>query len=153
MNVARSGWRQCLLRTEAFEWQLGEVARQPSTQEGGNDYPTIECRMCSISASCRCNGGGHTHVQGRAASGDSTGGENISQPGLRSSEPPGFRSDARVCKFHAADHSVNARTASSRGFGCAAGFCTFRQWVWEGAAALTLPTTHAESVAESFAHW
>ena len=26
-------------------------------------------------------------------------------------------------RFHAADHSVNARTVSSRGFGCAAGFC------------------------------
>ena len=28
---------------------------------------TIESRLCSISASCRCNGGGHPHVQGRTA--------------------------------------------------------------------------------------
>ena len=44
---------------------------------------TIECRLCSISAGCRCNGGGHAHVQGRTA-----------QPGLRSGESSGFRSNA-----------------------------------------------------------
>ena len=59
---------------------------------------------------------------------------------------------ARVCKFQAADHSVNARVVFSRGFGCAAGFCMFQLWVWEGTAASTLPTTHPESVAESFLH-
>ena len=64
-----------------------------------------------VSASCRCNGGGHTQIQGRTASGDSSGGENISRPGLRSGEPSGFRSNAQVCKLHAADertHSVLA---------------------------------------------
>ena len=92
-----------------------------------------------------------THIQGRTASVDSSGGENIGRPGLRSGEPFGFH-HARVCKFHAADHSVNARRVSSRGFGCAAGFCMFQLWVWEGAAASTLPTAHPESVAESFLH-
>ena len=29
---------------------------------------TIKCRLRSISASCRCNGGGSAHVQGRTAS-------------------------------------------------------------------------------------
>ena len=52
---------------------------------------TIECRLCSISAGCRCNGVGHRHVQGRTASGDSSSSENTSRPGLRSCEPPGFR--------------------------------------------------------------
>ena len=46
---------------------------------------TIECRLCSISSGCRCNGG-HAHVHGRAASGDSSGSENIGRPGLRSFE-------------------------------------------------------------------
>ena len=62
----------------------------------------IECRLCSISASCRCNGG-HAHVQGRTASWDSSGGEHISRPGLRSSEP------LRSVVMLAADHGVNAR--------------------------------------------
>ena len=51
----------------------------------------IKCRLCGVSASCRCNGGGHAHIQGRTASGDSSGGENISRPGLRSGELSGFR--------------------------------------------------------------
>ena len=51
-----------------------------------------------------------------------------------------------------ADHSVNARVVSSRGFGSAAGFCMSQLWVQEGGAASTLPTTHPESVAESFLH-
>ena len=38
----------------------------------------IECRLCSISASC--NEGGNEHVQGRTASWDSSSGENISRP-------------------------------------------------------------------------
>ena len=75
----------------------------------------------------------HTRIQGRTASGDSSGGENISRPRLRSGEPSEFRSNARVCKFHSADHSVNA--------GCVEGFCMFLHWVQEGAAASTVPTT------------
>ena len=55
---------------------------------------TIKCRLRSISASCRCNGGDYAHVQGRTASWDSSGGENISRPGMRVCEPSGFRSDA-----------------------------------------------------------
>ena len=90
---------------------------------------TIECRVCSSPASCRCNGGGHTHIQGRTASGDRSGGENVSRPGLRSSEPSVFRSNARVCQFQTAHHSVNAGIVSSRGFGGAAGFRMFQLWV------------------------
>ena len=52
-------------------------------------------------------------------------GKNISLPGLRSSEPSGFRRNAMICKFHAADHGVNARV----GFVSAAGFCMFELWV------------------------
>ena len=108
--------------------------------------------MCGVSTSCRCTGGGHTHIQGRTASGDSSGGENTSRPGLRSGASSGFRGNARVCEFHAADHSVNARTVSSRGFGCAAGFCMLQLRVEEGTAASALPITDPDSVAESFLH-
>ena len=44
---------------------------------------TFECRLCSISEGCRCNGGGHTHIQGRTACGNSSGSENISRPGCQ----------------------------------------------------------------------
>ena len=54
----------------------------------------IKCRLCCVSASCRCNGGGHTHIQGRTASGDSSGGENTTLPGLRSGVSSGFCSNA-----------------------------------------------------------
>ena len=108
----------------------------------------IKCRLCGVSASCRCN----TYVQGGAASGDSSGGENISRPGLRSGEPSGFRSDAQVCKFQATNHSVNACAVSSRGFGSAAGFSMFHLWVQEGTATATLSATLPDSVAESFLH-
>ena len=50
----------------------------------------IKCRLRCVSASCGCNGGGHAHVQGRTASGDSSGGKNISKPELRNSEPLGW---------------------------------------------------------------
>ena len=64
----------------------------------------------------------HTHIQSRAASWDSSGGENVSRPGLRSCEPSGFRSNAWVCEFLTADHGVNACAESSRGFGSACKF-------------------------------
>ena len=41
---------------------------------------TIECRLCSTSSDCRCDGGGFAHIQGRTASGDNTGSESVSQP-------------------------------------------------------------------------
>ena len=96
---------------------------------------SIECHLCCISSSCRCIGGGHTHVQGRTASGDSSGGENTSLPGLRSSGPPVFRSNSVVCKFPAADHGVNAPVVPPRGFSVAASFCVFQRRVQEGTAA------------------
>ena len=89
------------------------------------------------------------HIRGRTASGNSSGGETISRPGLRSSEPSGFRGDAGVYKFHAADHSVNASVVPLRGFGVAAGFCMLQLRVQERAAAPTLSATHPDSVAES----
>ena len=75
-SAAHCDWRRCLRRTEAFEWRLDAAAR-PRSKPAGDKFRdfisvmrqfTIECRLCSISASCRCNGGGHAHVQGRAAS-------------------------------------------------------------------------------------
>ena len=61
--------------------------------------------------------------------------ENVSRPGLRNCEPPGFRGNAKVCQFHAADHFVNTSVVPPRGFGVAAGFCVFQLWVQEGTAA------------------
>ena len=89
---------------------------------------------------------------GRTASGDSSSVENISRPGLRSNEPPGFRGHAGICQFHTADHGVNGREVHPRGFGGAAGFCVFQLWVQEATAAPApaLATTHPDSVAESF---
>ena len=46
----------------------------------------IKFRLCGVSPSCRCNGGGHAHIQGRTASRDSSGGEDISRSGLGSGE-------------------------------------------------------------------
>ena len=70
--------------------------------------------------------------------------------GLRSSEPPGFRGNAGVCQFHAADYRMNTRVVPPRGFGAAAGFCVFQLWVLEGSAAPALAAPHPDSVAESF---
>ena len=80
---------------------------------------------------------------------DSSGGENISRPEVRSCEPSGFRGDARICQPHAADHGVNARVALPRGFGVAASFCVLQLWVQEGTAAPTLFATHPDSVVSS----
>ena len=82
----------------------------------------VKCRLRCVSTSCRCNGGGHTHIQGRTASGDSSSGENISPPGLRCCETTGLRGDAWVREFQTAHHSENARVVSSRGFSGAARF-------------------------------
>ena len=100
---------------------------------------------CRVSASCCCNGGGHTHIQGRTASGDSSGGETISQPGWCFCESLGFRGDSWVREFQSSEDGVTARMVASSGFGSAAGFRMFQR-----TAASTLPTTHPESVAESF---
>ena len=48
---------------------------------------SIKCRLCSISSGCRCNGGGHAHVQGGGASGDSSGSENIGRLRQRRQTP------------------------------------------------------------------
>ena len=64
------------------------------------------------------------------------------------SEPSRFRSNAQVCEFQTAHHSVNACVVSSRGFGSAARFCMFQLWVQERTA------THPNRFAEPFfAHW
>ena len=91
-----------------------------------------------------------THIEGRTASGNSRGCENISRPGLRSGESSGLRGNARVRKFHAADHGVNTRTVHPRRFSGAALLCVFQLWVQEGTAVLALSASHPDSVAESF---
>ena len=86
--------------------------------------------------------------------GDSSGGENTSWPGLRCGELPGFRGDALVCQFHAADYGVNARVVLPGGFGVAvaAGFCVLQLRVQEGAKAPALAIFHPDPVTKSFLH-
>ena len=102
----------------------------------------LNCPVVAISFLCESlrSNAACAATQGRTTSGDSSGGENVSRPGSRSGEPCGFRSNAQVCKFQAADHSVNARVLSSRGFGNAAGFTMFQLWVQEGATSHLLPS-------------
>ena len=107
------------------------------------------CSASAYSASCRCNGGGHARVQGRGASCDSSGGKNISRHRLRSGESSGFRSNAWVRKFHAANYGVKTHVVPPRGVSGAAGFCMLQLRVQEGAAAPTLPITLPEPVAKS----
>ena len=91
-----------------------------------------------------------THSQGRTASGDRSGGGYISRPGFRSGDSTGFRSNARICKFHAADQCQRTRSFLAWRPLC----CKFLHvpTVGPGTAASTLPTTHPESVAESYLH-
>ena len=119
-NAVRCGMMRCLLHTEASECcpDKGTIVNILLPQF--TDFIsvmrqfTFECRLCSISPDCRCVGGGHTqlalrllglllllpwkrpHVQGRAASGDSSGCEIISRSGSCFCEPPGSRGNARV---------------------------------------------------------
>ena len=142
-SADRSDWRQCLPRAEAFGLRLGAVAHPQSRQEVDIECPVVAVprfRFCGVgglrpNAACAASPRAanateeaHTNVHGGATSGHSSGGENISRPGLRSSEPSGFRSNARVCEFRTAHHSVNARVVSSRGHESAAGFCMLK-WV------------------------
>ena len=110
--------------------------------------------LCCVTSCCRCCciDTDYMHIQGGGASWDSSGGKNISQTRLRCCEPSGLCSDVRVCKFQAADHSVNARVVSSRGFGGVASFRMFQLWIQEGATASALSTSHTDSVTKSFLH-
>ena len=81
------------------------------------------------SSGCCCIGGGNTHIQGGATSWDSSGGENISWPGLRCCEPPGFRGDAWVRQFQSAPRRERMCSVLVR---CCK-FSTFQLCVQEGA--------------------
>ena len=139
-------------KNSPFEWAELFWGRPLAAQLSFLQYESLRSNdACAASPqAAACNEGGHTHIQGRTASGDSSGGANISRPGLRSGESSGVRSNARVRESQTTKHSVNARVVSPRSFGCAAGFCMFQ--VWEETAASTLPTTHPKSVAEFFLH-
>ena len=71
---------------------------------------TIDCRLCSISASCRCNGGGYAHVQDRTASWDSSGGQKISA-GLdcEAPSPLGSAVMPAYASFTPQNHGLNTR--------------------------------------------
>ena len=57
----------------------------------------IKRSLRCVTSSCCCIGRGYTHIQGRAASWDSS--EEICRPVLRCCEPSGFGRNAWVCKF------------------------------------------------------
>ena len=94
---------------------------------------------CAASPRAAAVLGEATH-KSRAAllSWDSSGGENISRPGLRCCQPSGFRGDTPICECQTTHHSENACVVSPRGFGGAAGFIVFQLWVQEGAAQAAL---------------
>ena len=125
------------------------AARPRSTLAGRGDYSvasilsvmrkfTIECRLCSISATFRCNGGGHAHIQGRTASGTaavvkiSAGLDCEAVSPLGSVAMPGsarFMSETTAwthawCpRVASAVLQVGACSSSASRKGCAAGFC------------------------------
>ena len=156
--------RQHLLTVPtAFEFRRGGVAHPLSRQEGDSECPAVEVprfRFCSgrgSTAACAASPRAAAAIEeathtSRAAPrpGTAVVVKISARPGLRSGEPSGFRSDAWVCKFQAANHSVNARVVSSRDFGSAAGFRVFQLWVQEGTATGALSARHPDSVAESF---
>ena len=126
----------CVLKRSSYGWVWSPV-RRPDKLSVANALVTQfrDFVLCS-GKSLRSNDACATSPRSAAAMeeathtsraalrpGDSSGCEHISRPGLRCGEPSGFRSNARVCKFHPTNYSVNAREVSSRGFGCAASFC------------------------------
>ena len=95
----------------------------------------------------------HTHIQGRAASWDSSGGENISRPGLRSCEPSGFRSGAWVCEFLSAQpQRERIRSILAWLRRCCRFLRVFQLWVQEGATQAALAKCCPRSVSKSFLH-
>ena len=105
-----------------------------------------------VTSCCSCIGRGYTHVQGGTATGDSSGGENTSRPGLQSCELFGFCGDAWGCEFFTAYHSVNACVMPPRGFGGAAGFSVLVLWVQERTTYSALTQACPRSVSNSFLH-
>ena len=120
--------------------RLGAVAHPLSRQEGDLGLP--RCRnFVSIKCRLRCDTGPALRP------GDSSGGENVSRPGLRSGEPCGFRSNARVCKFQAADHSVKRTRAV---LAWLRQCCRFSPC--SNCGSRKEPTSHPDSVSKSFLH-
>ena len=58
---------------------------------------------------------GSTHIQGRAASWDSSGGQNICRPGRSVCQPPGLRRDGWVREPQAANQGPDARIVPTCG--------------------------------------
>ena len=78
-SAARSDWKQCALKCSSYGWVRSSI-RCPDKKEIVDALLpqfhnfisvirefAIKSRLCGVSASCRCNGGGHTHIQGRTA--------------------------------------------------------------------------------------
>ena len=90
------------------------------------DFPSaVECfsfKSClrCISSGCCCIGGCHTHVQSRAASRDSSGGEKIGQSGCGTVVTP------ESASLGASHDGVIASIVPSSGFGGAANFALLK---------------------------
>ena len=143
----RCGWMRCLLYT---------VAHLLSTKAGGGgclhpEDQRFDVYNVSITSSC-CIGGGHTHIQSRAASWDSGGSEKICRSGMCFCESSGLCGDAWVRKFESTKDGVDARILSPSGFDDAAEFSVLKLGVQESSTQTALATARPSSVAKSLPH-
>ena len=138
--VGLCGRTQCLLHTAVFEWRPGEVAHLRSKR--GDDRVcqsqmfwnfvskvmqfTFKGCWRGVSTSRCCIGRGHTHIQSRTASWDSSDSEKIGRSGLCFCESSGFCGDAWVRNFQSTFNGVNACVVSCGGFGGSTRFCVLQ---------------------------
>ena len=136
----------------ASEWR--QVAH-PSRQGDDSECPgcaSLRFHSCSWRVCDQRVPAQHTHIQSRAASWDSSGGEKISRSGLRFCGSYRFLGDARVRKFKSTEDGVNASMVSSSGFGGAASLSMVQLWLQEGTTQSALTKASPRSVAKSFLH-
>ena len=114
--------------------------------------PTFKGCLRGVSTSRCCIGRGHTHIQSRTASWDSSGCEKISWSGLCFGESSGFCVDTWVCKFQTTQDGVNACVVPSGGFSSAAGFSVLELVVQKGSTQTASTGSRPRAIAKSLLH-
>ena len=112
---------------------------------------TIECRLCSISARCRCNGGGTQTSRAALRQGPAAVVRISAGLDCEAVSPLGsVVGGAKVCQFHA---TQTIAWTHPRGIGSAAGFlCVPTAGTGKNCSTSTRSASHSDSVAESFLH-
>jgi len=95
---------------------------------------TPETGLCRVTLGPSRVGGSHAHVQGRAASGDSSGGENIGRPGLCAYEPLRFCRNSCICEPDTLHYLLDHRIVPAGRLGGRTGFGVLQLGVQESAA-------------------